>query len=59
MIKIRPYFHKSLRVAILFIVQFFCPKSIFFENFTWRNIHMDFVGCHFRTSKLKNDINFD
>jgi hypothetical protein len=36
----------------------FCPKSIFFERFTWIIIHMDFVGFIFRTSKLKNDINY-
>jgi hypothetical protein len=58
MVKIWPYFHKSIRVIIFFLFQIFCPKSIFFERFTWVSIHMDFVGFPFRTSKLKNDINY-
>jgi hypothetical protein len=34
---------------------FFIPKKIFFENFKFGMILMDFVGFPFRTSKLKND----
>ncbi len=37
---------------------FFVPKTYVFESFTWGIIHMDFVGFPFRTSKLKNEINY-
>jgi len=36
---------------------FFVPIAYVFENFIWGIIHMDFVSCLFKTSKLKNDIN--
>jgi hypothetical protein len=39
-----------------FCFQIFCSKNIFFENFTWVVIHMEFVSFPLRTSKLKNDI---
>jgi len=58
MVKIWPYFHKSIWIVILFDFQFFCSKSIFFESFTWIIIHMDFVSFLFKTSKLKNDITY-
>jgi hypothetical protein len=58
MVKIWPYFHKSIWIAILFVFQFFCPKTIFFENFRWGIIFIDFVGFLFRTSKLKNDLSY-
>ncbi len=45
-------------MQFLFIFQFLCFKSIFFESFTWVIIHLNFMGFPFRTSKLKNDINY-
>ncbi len=56
MIKIWPYFHKSIWIAIL-IFNFFVSKTYVFESFTWVIIHLNFVGFPFRTSKLKIDIN--
>jgi len=58
MVKIWSYFHKSIRVAIFVCFSIFCPKSIFFGNFTWAIVHMDFLGFPFKISKLKNDINY-
>ncbi len=59
MVQIWLYFHKSIWVIYIYIyIQFLCPKSIFFESFTWGIIHMDFVGFPFKTSKLKNDGNY-
>jgi hypothetical protein len=56
MVEIWAYFHKSIWIAIFF--NFFCPKKYVFESFTWVNMHLDFVSFLFRTSKLKNDINY-
>jgi hypothetical protein len=57
MVKIWPYFHKSILVTIfVFFSIFFGPKSIFFESFTWVIIQMDFMDFPFKISKLKNDI---
>jgi hypothetical protein len=54
MVKIWPYFHKSIWIVILFLFfQFVCTKKYVFECFTWTIIHMDFVGFLFRTSKFK------
>jgi hypothetical protein len=58
MVKIWPYFHKSIWVAIFFFFQFLCPKNIFFLSFRWGIIPMNFVGFPFRTSKFKNEINY-
>jgi hypothetical protein len=41
-----------------FLKNFFASKTYAFERFTWAIIHMDFVGFPFRTSKLKNDLNY-
>jgi hypothetical protein len=46
MVKVWPYF------------QFFCPKSISFENFRWGIISLDVVSFPFRTSKLKINISY-
>jgi hypothetical protein len=51
-------FISSYELQFLFVFQFFCPKSIFFESFTWVIIHIDFVGFSFRIFKLKNDISY-
>jgi hypothetical protein len=51
-------FISPYELQFLFVFQKNCPKSIFFESFTWAIIHMDFVSFPFRTSKLKNDINY-
>jgi len=38
---------------------FFVPKTYsVFQSFRWAIIHMDFVDFPFRTSKLKNSINY-
>jgi hypothetical protein len=37
-------------LQFLVVFQKNCPKSIFFESFSWAIIHMDFVGFPFRTS---------
>jgi hypothetical protein len=59
MVKISPYFHKSIWVAILVcFFNFFVPKTYVFESFTWGIVHMDFVGFPFENFKLKNDINY-
>ncbi len=58
MVKIWPYFHKSIWVAIFIYFSIFLSQNIFFENFKWGIIPMDFVGFFFRTSKFKNDINY-
>jgi hypothetical protein len=58
MVKLDHIFTNPYELQFLFVFQFLCPKSIFFESFIWGIIHMDFVGCPFRTSKLKNDIKF-
>jgi hypothetical protein len=58
MVKIWPYFLSSCELEFLFVFQFFCSKNIFFESFTWVIIHLHFVGFPFKTSKLKNDINY-
>ncbi len=58
MVKIGPYFHKSYELQFLFVSQKNCPKAYAFESFIWGIFYMDFVGCLFRTSKLKNDISF-
>jgi hypothetical protein len=58
MVKIWPYFHKSIWITIFVCFQFFCPKSYAFENFTWVIIHLDFMSFLFRTSKFKNDISY-
>jgi len=41
-----------------FFFNLFIPKAYAFESFKWDIIPMDFVGFPFRTSKLKNDINY-
>jgi hypothetical protein len=52
-------FISPYELQFLFIFQFLCPKSKFFERFTiWVIIYLDFVGFPFRTSKFKNDINY-
>jgi hypothetical protein len=58
MVKIWPYFHESIWIVIFIFFQFLCLKNIIFESFTWGIIHMNFVGFPFRTSKIKNDINY-
>jgi hypothetical protein len=60
MVKIWPYFHKSIWVEI-FILFFncFCPKSIILENFRWNIIAMDLVGFLLGCSNKKNDINYN
>jgi hypothetical protein len=58
MVKLDHVFISPYDFIYLFVFQFFCPKNIFFESFTWGIIHMGFVGCPFKTSKLENDINF-
>ncbi len=58
MVKIWPYFHKSIWVAIFVCFSIFCPKSILFLNFIWGIIPLDFLGFSFMTSKSKNDINY-
>jgi len=58
MVKIWPYFHKSIWVAIFVYFSIFCPKSIFFESFRWGIILLDFMSFSFRTTKLKSDINY-
>ncbi len=37
---------------------FFGPKACVFENFRWGIILLDFVGFPFKTSKIKNGINY-
>jgi hypothetical protein len=48
----------ACELQFLFVFQFLCPKSIFFESFRWGIILVNFVGFPFRTSKLKNYINY-
>jgi len=48
----------SCNFIIIIIFNFFVLKTYVFESFIWGIIHMDFVGCPFKTSKLKNDIRF-
>jgi hypothetical protein len=43
MVKIWPNFHKSIWIAIFVYFSIFCPKNIFFENFKWNIIPLDFV----------------
>jgi len=57
-VKIWPYFHKSIWVAIFVCFSISLFQEHFFENFTWGIIHMDFVGFTFRTYKFKNDMNY-
>ncbi len=59
MVKIWPYFYKSIWVAIF--ICFFkknVSKAYGFENFRWGITFMDFVGFLFRTCKFKNNINY-
>ncbi len=59
MVKIWVYFYKSIWIAIfVFLKKFFVPKAYVFESFRWGIIPLDCVGFPFRTSKLKNDINY-
>jgi hypothetical protein len=58
MVKIWPYFYKSIWVAILFYFQIFCPKNIYFEKFYMGIIFIYFVSFPFRTFKFKNDIKY-
>jgi len=59
MIKIWPYFHKSIWVTIFCLFfNFFCSKVIFFESFRWDIILLDFVHFLFKDFKLKNYINY-
>ncbi len=58
MIKIWPYFQKSIWVTTFFYFQFFVPKAYVFESFQWGNIPKIFVGFPFRTFKFKNDISY-
>ncbi len=58
LVKIWPYFHKSIWVAILIFFQFFCSKIFLKKSFTWVIIHLNFVGFLFRTFKFKNDVNY-
>jgi hypothetical protein len=52
MVKLWPYFHKSIWVAIfVFVFQKF-------ESFRWGIVPLNFMGSPFRTSKSKNDINY-
>jgi hypothetical protein len=55
MVKISPYLHKSIWVAIFV---FFVLKAYFCESFRWGNILINFVGFSFRISKLKNDLSY-
>ncbi len=58
MVKIWTYFHKSIWIVIFFCFSNFLSQIHVFESFKWGIIFMDFVGFPFRTSKLKNDINY-
>jgi hypothetical protein len=55
MVKIWPYFHKSIWVAILFYFQFLCPKNILIF-LKMGHYSYGLCGFPFKTSKLKNDI---
>ncbi len=58
MVKIWPYFHKSIWVIIFICFSIFLSQKHIFESFKWGIIFMDFVGFPFRTSKFKNDISY-
>ncbi len=58
MVKIWPYFHKSIWVAIFVYFLISLSQNIFCESFRWGIIFLEFVGFPFKTSKLKNDINY-
>jgi hypothetical protein len=51
-------FISPYELQFLFVFQFLCPKSIFFESFRSGIIPLDFLGFLFRISKFKNDINY-
>jgi hypothetical protein len=46
-------FISPYELQFLFIFQFFCPKSIFFESFRWGIIPLDRVGFFLRLPNLK------
>ncbi len=58
MLKIWPYFHKSMWIAIFILFSNFWSWKHFFESFRCNIIPMDLVCFPFRMSKLKNDINY-
>jgi hypothetical protein len=58
MVKIWPYFHKFIWVAIFVYFSIFLSQKHFFENFIWGIIFMNFVGFSFKTFKFKNDTNY-
>jgi hypothetical protein len=52
MIKIWPYFHKSIWATILFYFFNFFVLKTYFKKITHGIIRMDFVSFPFRTSKF-------
>jgi len=58
MVKIDHIFISPYELQFLFVFQFLCPKSIFFESFKLGIIPLDFLGFPFRIFNFKNDINY-
>jgi len=59
MIKIWPYFHKSIWITIFCLFSnFLCSKVIFLKSFRWDIILLNFVGFLFKNFKFKNYINY-
>jgi len=40
MVKFDHIFIRPYKLQFLFVFEFFCPKNIFLESFTWVIIHM-------------------
>jgi hypothetical protein len=57
-LKLDHIFINPMSCNFCLFLKFFVPKAYAFESFIWGIFYMDFVGCLFRTSKLKNDISF-
>jgi hypothetical protein len=58
MVKIWPYFHKSIWVAIFVCFSKKLSQKHILKKFKWGILFMAFLGFPFKTSKLKNDISY-